>query len=216
MKVILWDCSKTAWLLCAALLCLASAGCKEKEIKEVKKEEWINDMQAEILPEDKYFDVELEDSTRNIEQLPECRIERVAQDEIKKYWIRYYRGKTPGQKDNRIEYRFKGYEDDYLYEKNYLIVKQNAEKVSGKAIYIKWYNYSETKDPGKYKYSTDDIGKQTKYLETNLPAETIRKYFPEVEENRIRVVKPKLIKVDMTGILPVFWSENTIDYEFVY
>lgn len=99
---------------------------------------------------------------------------------VSRYWMRCYSSYPV-----IFEIRYVDMIDWYDY-----IIALNSD---GNAFYIKWKTKPNNTFANPY---TNDIGKNTTYLETNLTPAIIKKYFPEINCNIIEK-HPKSIQINM-------------------
>lgn len=138
--------------------------------------------QVELNIEDKYFTIKIDSAAEyfGIISSFEFRIEFTTPN-VTRYWERRY--------NNMVEVRF---HNDARNEKNgksynYLFGMKDFASFEGpelvKGFFIRWRNFLAKKNPnikGLHPIITEDIGKYTVELETNLPPEIIKKYYPYV------------------------------------
>jgi hypothetical protein len=176
---------------------------KETQDSDVHPEISFDD-QIELKIEDKYFTV-LVDSFLSYE-LPDYRID-INSDQLVRYWFRSY--------NNMFEIRFYNQE---RFEKddigaNYLFGIKSFGFTNDRAFYIRWrnerYNGNQSRRP-KNKWVTSDICKFTIELETNLPIEVIKHYYPNIrcpirikEISRVMINQVNLSKIIHQNYQPV-------------
>ncbi len=144
---------------------LSFFGCSKnnkEKIGELDPPEILYEDQVELNIEDKYFTVQIDSMFNTI--IPHYRFDIIGQ-QLVRYWLRYY--------NNMWEVRFYNQE---FFEKNenggynYLFgIKYD------KAFYLRWRNEPEKRSPMAY---TSDIGKYTVKLQTNLPKDIVKHYYP--------------------------------------
>jgi len=86
------------------------------------------------------------------------------------------------------EFRYQTFEDRV---ENLLIISEDS-----KAAIIKWKNTDISKLGD---FFTNDLEENTKFVETNLPAEIIKKYYPQVK-CKINTVKIDTLKIDLSKL----------------